>query len=98
MPGITQRYHCGAHHSHAKKEDTQTRNNPSGKLDLFLLDKKNQSNTCKCNQRRDGPDVQGYELPGHGGSDIGTHDDPDSLLKRHELGVDEAHHHDGCGG
>ena len=98
MLGIAQRYHCRAHHSHAEKEDTQTCNNTTGKLDLFLFDKKNQGNTCKCNQRRDGPDVQGYELAGHGGSDIGAHDDPDSLFERHELGVDEAYHHDGCGG
>ena len=39
-------------------------------------------------------DLEGHDLGGHGGSDVGPHDDPDGLFQGHEPRVDEAHRHD----
>ena len=96
--GITQRHHRGAHHIHTDKQNTQTGNDFTVVMNLFLLDKDDERNTDKGEQRGKSTDVQSDQLAGDGGTDVSTHDNPDSLAQCHHTGVYKADNHNGrCG-
>ncbi len=89
--------HGRAHHLHTDKEHAQAGQNISVVVNLGLLQKDHHGHAHKGEQGSHGAHVQGDELAGDGGADIG-HDDPHRLFQRHHAGVDEAHHHDSGGG
>ena len=90
--------HGRAHHLHTDKEHAQAGQNISVVVNLGLLQKDHHGHAHKGEQGSHGAHVQGDELAGDGGADIGAHDDPHRLFQRHHAGVDEAHHHDSGGG
>ena len=95
--GIPERDHGIAHHPHSDEQHADTCNDAAHMLDLFVLHENQEHDAHKCNQRRKGPDVQGNQLSGNGGTHVGSHDDPDSLLKCHQAGINKPHRHDrGC--
>ena len=91
---VPQRSHGGAHQLHAQEEDAQTGNDLADAVDLLLLEHGDEHHAEEGQQRRDEAHVQRNEKAGHGGTHVGTHDHANRLLKGHQAGVDESHHHD----
>ena len=96
--GIPQRHHGVAHEVHADEQDAQAGDYVGPVLHLLLIYKHGDGHTHKGDERSHGSDVQGHQLSGDGGADVGAHDDPHCLLQGHHPGVYESHDHDGGGG
>ena len=69
-----------AHHFHTDEQNTQTGEDRTDVMCHWLFDKDDHCDTDECDQRCNGTDVQGNQLPGDRRTDVGTHDDPDCLL------------------
>ena len=95
---LPQRDHGGAHHVHTNEEDAQTTQDTAVVVELRLFQKYHHGHAQEGKEGRHSTYVQGDELSGDGGTDVGTHDDPHCLCEGHHTGVDEAHHHDRGGG
>ena len=95
--GIPQRNHGIAHHAHADEQNADTGNNASHMLYLFIFRENQGHNAHKGDERSQCSYVQGNQLSRNGGTYIGTHDNPYSLLKCHKTRVDKSNCHDGCG-
>ena len=66
-------------------------------LYLFIFRENQGHNAHKGDERSQCSYVQGNQLSRNGGTYIGTHDNPYSLLKCHKTRVDKSNRHNGCG-
>lgn len=64
---------------------------------LRLFQKHHHRHADKGEERRQHSHIQGDQLSGDGGADIGPHNDPYRLPQGHHARVDKAHHHHGRG-
>ena len=72
-----------AHEGPIRLQDVYKRQDRPKIMKLWILQKNDQYDTGKGNQRCNLTDIQCHQLPGDGRTDIGTHDDPNSLLQAH---------------
>ena len=97
-PGhLPQRRHGGAHHIHPDEQYAQAADDAAEVVALRLFQKHHHRHADKGEERRQHSHIQGDQLSGDGGADIGPHNDPYRLPQGHHARVDKAHHHHGRG-
>ena len=93
-PGILpERGHRIAHHAHAQHQDTEAQEHCPQIFQCPFL-------AHDLHDKSDGNDqgdvigqVEGNQLGGHGGPDVGPHNNPKSLFQVHKPGVHQTHGH-----
>ena len=105
---VLQEGHGIAHDVHTGHQSEETQCDDADALFLIALGEHKEGGADDTHQGGEGRGLEqlhdeaaalqageGEDPGGHGGTDVGAHDDAHGLLQRHDAGVDEAHHHDG---
>ena len=85
------------HHGHAEEEEPEAQQHGAPGVDRALFGQGHEKARRHAGQGK-GAQVEGDELGGDGGADVGAENDPHGLDQRQETCVDEADDHDGGGG
>ena len=93
LDGLKSFFHGGQ----TEKEDAEAKENLAGINPLPVSRKKLKSRSGTNGRQGIGSNFESDQLSGDGGADIGTENNADGLIKRHQTCVDKSHHHDGSG-